>query len=220
MKAALYVLLAAARRVDWARMAEWVVLAGVLAIAALISYTHLRDVWRHAGAPWEDLGPLLPDGLFASAWLQMRRRRRQGVAVGWLAWLAGGVALLATLAGNIAAAVIDGTWTWLDIVVAAFPAAVLALAWELVTGHGRRSPGTPGADLEDPEDDLEASAPDEAVDLQEEDLERLEDRVARLVDVEGYGRLRLARALGVPEWEARDLIAAHRARQDDREATA
>lgn len=128
------------RRVDLGSLLEQVVLIGVLAIAALISYTHLRDVWIAAGSPWPGFGPLLVDGLFAAAWLRMRRRRRNGEPVGWLAWGALGLALVATLAGNVAAAIVTGHTSWLSIVVAAWPALAFALVWELVTGHGRGKP--------------------------------------------------------------------------------
>lgn len=200
------------------QLPELVVLAAVLAIAAIASYIHLRAVWEHAGAPVPALGPLLVDGLFAAAWLRMRRRRRQGVAVGLLAWLALSLALMATVAGNLAAAWIAGHRDPLSLVVAAWPAIAFALVWELVTGHGRRVPGAAGDDLEGQEGGLESADEDDAAAPQGDDLESLEVRVARLVDVEGYGRLRLARALDVPEWEARDLIAAHRARQESRES--
>lgn len=136
------VVLARLRQADWGRLAERLVLAAILAVAALISYTHLRDVWRHTGGPWDRLGPLLPDGLFASSWLQMRRRRRDGQPVGWLAWLALATALVITLGGNISAAVIAGHTDVLSIVVAALPAVVLTLAWELTTGHGARRPAS------------------------------------------------------------------------------
>lgn len=133
--------------VDWSAHAERVVLTAVLGIAALISYTHLREVWVHSGAPWEALGPLLVDGLFAAAWLRMRRRRRDGVPVGWLAWTALGLALAGTLAGNLAAAWVTGHRDPLALVVAAVPAVAFALVWELVTGHGRKPlitrPGPP-----------------------------------------------------------------------------
>lgn len=118
-------------------VAEWLVLAAVLGIAAVASYLHLRDVWRHAGAPIPDFGPLLVDGLFAAAWLRMRRRRRDDISVGGLAWFALGLALVATVAGNIAAAVIAGHTSPLAIAVAAWPALAFALVWELVTGHAR-----------------------------------------------------------------------------------
>jgi len=115
------------------------VLAGVLAIAALISYTHLRAVFVHAGSPWPDLGPLLVDGLFASAWLRMRRRRREGVPVGYLAVFAAVLSVVGTLAGNVTAAYISGHRDWLAYIVAAWPAAAFALDWELVTGHAKQA---------------------------------------------------------------------------------
>lgn len=149
-------LLAALRRADWARLAEWVVLAGVLAIAALISYTHLRSVWMAAHAPWPNVGPLLVDGLFAAAWLRMRRRRGRGERVGWLAWTALLLALVATLAGNVAAAFVDRAgWHWLAIIVAAWPALALALVWELATGHKRRA-ADDGAPVATPDGVLDA----------------------------------------------------------------
>jgi hypothetical protein len=181
------------RRLDVSAAAERVVLATVLAIAALASYTHLRAVWVHTGAPWPDLGPLLADGLFAAAWLRMRRRRRQGERVGWLAWLALGIALAATLGGNIAAAVIAGHTDPLALTVAAWPAVAFALVWELVTGHGR-----PPATVTVPTGDVAGQR-----------VETADERAARLI-AEGFGRKRLSKELGVTEHQARDLIAIHR----------
>jgi hypothetical protein len=126
------------------QLPELAVLAAVLAIAALISYLHLRSVWQHVGSPMPWLGPLLVDGLFAAAWLRMRRRRTAGHRVGLLAWLALGLALLATLAGNLAAAVIAGHLEPLALVVAAWPAVAFALVWELLTGHGARPASASG----------------------------------------------------------------------------
>lgn len=123
-------------RVPWALIPEWLVLAAVLAIAAVASYIHLRAVWIAKGAPIPDFGPLLVDGLFAAAWLRMRRRRQERVAVGWLAWAALALALVATIAGNVVAAWIAGHRDPLALVVAAWPAVAFALVWELVTGHG------------------------------------------------------------------------------------
>ena len=122
---------------DRSQWPELAVLATVLAIAATASYIHLREVWLHAGAPVAAIGPLTVDGLFAAAWLRMRRRRRQGDPVGFLAWLALGLALVATVAGNLSAAWIAGHRDPLSLVVAAWPAVAFAVVWELVTGHGR-----------------------------------------------------------------------------------
>lgn len=224
-------------RVDRSHLAERLVLAGVTAIAALISYTHLRAVWLHTGAPWDRLGPLLPDGLFASAWLQMRRRRHQEESVGWLAWLALGVALLATLGGNVSAAVIDGHRDPLSLVVAALPAAVFTLAWELTTGHGRHPSNKEATGLEGREDEPATSTRDEvdaAPDQQESNLERQEetrestdeepaetweakrDRLLR----EGASRKRLQDELGLDEWPARKLQEEWKRSQESREEAA
>lgn len=201
------------RRLDVAAAAEQAVLNVVLAIAALVSYTHLRDVWMASGSPWPDLGPLLVDGLFAAAWLRMRRRRRQGEPVGWLAWCALGLALAATLAGNLAAPWVHGRLDPLAYVVAAWPAVAFALVWELVTGHGRsRTPeSAPAGVVEQTRQPDATEAPAgtsplaaELVDLAKAP-ETWEQKRDRLLD-EGTGRIVLARELGVGENVARQLI--------------
>lgn len=203
------------RPINWSAVAEWVVLATVLAIAATASYLHLREVWEHAAAPIPMLGPLLVDGLFAAAWLRMRRRRGDGVAVGWLAWAALLLALAATVAGNLSAAWISGHRDPLALVVAAWPAIAFALVWELVTGHGAKrrhssaNTATPPGGVGGP-DDEPAETPGQV-------LERL---VA-----EDATQKEMAAALGVSRWRVRELLAA-RARAvadsatDDREGSA
>lgn len=209
---------------DRSQWAELAVLATVLAIAALASYIHLREVWLHAGAPVASIGPLTVDGLFAAAWLRMRRRRHQGELVGFLAWLALGLALVATVAGNLAAAVIAGHRDLLSLVVAAWPAVAFAVVWELVTGHGRQDASQVGGGLvaaTKPATELESEpdAPTEVAEVNDlagvlpgagERLASIEQRVAHLVHVEGYGRPRIAKALGVRDTEARRLLDAHK----------
>lgn len=220
---------------DWSALAERGVLALVLGIAALISYTHLREVWVTSGAPWQALGPLLVDGLFASAWLRMRRRRRDGIAVGWLAWLALGLALVGTLAGNLAAAWVTGHRDPLALVVAAVPAIAFALVWELVTGHdrGRQPTARTVADLvaereaESPsipptppitEDSGPGESPTRvtlhlapAPSTPGDDVETgTVERVAGIV-AEGGGRRTVMKELGVSEYEARKLLERARA---------
>ena len=212
-------------RTQWPELA---VLATVLAIAALASYIHLREVWLHAGAPVAAVGPLTVDGLFAAAWLRMRRRRRQGEPVGFLAWLALGLALVATVAGNLAAAWIAGHRDPLSLVVAAWPAAAFAVVWELVTGHGQTQPpavatvAKPVAQGGD-----QASAPvfvplaavttatrsAQVTTLATpppaaggEQVETWEERRDRLI-AEKAGRKRLAKELAITEYEARQLLA-------------
>ncbi len=180
------------RQVDWSALAELAVLTAVLAIAALVSYTHLRDVWIAAGSPWPNLGPLLVDGLFAAAWLRMRRRRRQGDPVGVLAWLALGLALVATLAGNVAAAIVTGHGSALSLVVAAWPAVAFALVWELVTGHQRRMPSVAPAPPDAPTRETETTTDDELL--------------SRARDLMPIGRPKLAKELEISDYQARRLL--------------
>lgn len=227
---------------DRGQWAELAVLATVLAIAALASYIHLREVWLHAGAPVPALGPLLVDGLFAAAWLRMRRRRRQGDEVGGLAWLALGLALAMTLAGNVAAAWIAGHRDPLSLTVAGIPAAVFALVWELLTGHKRHPVATTVAPLADvvvdeyPElapgldmigwptaSPLVATPAPAEVEVGGEvapygfggttETEEGWNAYAAHLIGKGFGRKRLARELDLTEHEARELLAKHRDRQ-------
>lgn len=201
-------LLTRLRQLDVAAGAERLVLVAVLGIAALVSYTHLRDVWTASGSPWADVGPLLVDGLFAAAWLRMRRRRREGVPVGGLAWTALGLALAATLAGNLAAPWVHGREDVLAYVVAAWPAVAFALVWELVTGHGR-------APTDDPAEEPDAAADEPAPPPRQPEVEELapapldveswEEKRDRLLD-EGVGRPTLSRELGISDYEARQLV--------------
>lgn len=188
------------RRVDWSAGAELAVLAAVLAIAALVSYTHLRDVWIAAGSPWPELGPLLVDGLFAAAWLRMRRRRRQGEAVGLLAWSALGLALAATVAGNLAAAWVAGHTDALAYVVAAWPAVAFALVWELVTGHGRKPAVLATAPTVRDEDEADEVEPEPDLDP-DPMLTR-----ARALIAKGAGRPTLVKELAVTDYRARQLV--------------
>lgn len=186
---------------DATELAELGVLATVLAIAATASYLHLREVWEAAGAPIPTAGPLLVDGLFAAAWLRMRRRRLAGVAVGWLAWAALLLALAATVAGNLAAAWISGHRDPLSLMVASWPAIAFALVWELATGHGS-APRQAAP--------VSASSPPHAA---QEPVESWEEKRDRLLD-EGAGRPQLVAELGVSQWEARKLLAARSTEQE------
>jgi hypothetical protein len=213
---------------DRGQWPELAVLVTVLAIAALASYIHLREVWIHAGAPVAAIGPLTVDGLFAAAWLRMRRRRSQGDPVGFLAWLALGLALVATMAGNLSAAWIAGHRDPLSLVVAAWPAAAFAVVWELVTGHGRTDSADSATFATAVAGSVAKVAEPVFVPLAAvtaatrsaqvttiatmptadggEGGETWEAKRARLL-AEGAGRKRLAKELGVSEYEARRWVA-------------
>jgi hypothetical protein len=216
---------------DRGQWAELAVLATVLAIAALASYIHLREVWLHAGAPVAAIGPLTVDGLFAAAWLRMRRRRGQGERVGFLAWLALGLALVATVAGNLAAAVIADHRDPLSLVVAAWPAVAFAVVWELVTGHSRQTPasataGAGGAAESNSRQKAGAaghgagdglgSAADESADQTPETWEQKRDRLL----AEGAGRPRLIEELAITDYAAKSLQREWRERQATQEEAA
>lgn len=197
------------RRTDWGRLAEWLVLTGVLAIAALISYTHLREVWRIVGAPWAGIGPLTIDGLFAAAWLRMRRRRRQDQDVGRLVFATLFGALVVTVAGNVAAAFpgwVAEQRNYVAPVVYAWAAIAFAFVFELVTGHDR-APAGPVAPAESP-----ALPPvgDDATPAGEP----VGDRASELVAA-GVGRRTLSRELGITEHEARQLLASRNGNGSD-----
>jgi hypothetical protein len=188
-------LAATLHQADYSALAELAVLAAVLVIAATASYLHLREVWQAAGAPVDIVGPLSVDGLFAAAWLRMRRRRLAGVAVGFLAWVALAIALAATLAGNLSAAWISGHRDPMSLIVAAWPAIAFALVWELVTGHGR-PPRQAVTHLSTPLG--------EVGDTHGETWEAKRDRLL----LARAGRKRLAAELDISEHAARQLLAA------------
>jgi len=106
----------------------------VAAVAAIVSFAHMREVAARAGEGWRAwLLPLSVDGLVVAASMVLLTRRRAGLPDGRLAWwaLLGGVG--ASLAANIVAAEPTGTAR----VVAAWPALAFAVAFELLLQQRR-----------------------------------------------------------------------------------
>jgi len=106
----------------------------VAAVAAIVSFAHMREVAARAGEGWRAwLLPLSVDGLVVAASMVLLTRRRAGLPGGRLAWCAllGGVG--ASLAANVAAA--EPTVT--ARVVAAWPALAFAVAFELLLQQRR-----------------------------------------------------------------------------------
>jgi len=116
--------------VRWASAGAVVAVAFVAAVA---SYTHMLDLARHAGEGW--LALLLPisvDGLVVAGSTTMVVRRRKGHGGGWLAWLAVGLGIGASLAANVVAA--DPSLVDPDVVrrvIAGWPPVALAISGEL-----------------------------------------------------------------------------------------
>ena len=149
------------------------------------------------------------------------------MAGGWLAWVALSTALLATVAGNITAAVVSWTSVAVVLTVAAWPALAFTLVWELVTGHGGGPSKLPPPAHHTPPVQVAAPLPDvetaqvSGVESPGDRVEAPPARAAELIAA-GAGRRRLVRELGVTEWEARQLIRQHGGddREDDREGSA
>jgi len=100
----------------------------VAAVAAVMSYGHLRAVAAEQGESAAVLFPLSVDGLIVAASLVLLVRRRAGQPGGALAWAGLLVGVAATVAGNIASA----DPTALARIVAAWPPVAFALSYELL----------------------------------------------------------------------------------------
>jgi len=184
----------------------------VAAVAAVVSYEHMRTVAERAGEQWRSLLlPLSVDGLVVAASMVLLTRRRAGLPGGRLAWCAllGGVG--ASLAANIAAAEPTATAR----VVAAWPALAFAVAFELLLQQRREPVADP---VDDPVGEDSPTA-EPVVDGPGEVLEPVVEpdplgtAVAQLVGTahaEGrpVGRRTVARELGVTEYRAGQLLAA------------
>jgi hypothetical protein len=124
------------------RGTAYAALAGVSAIAAVVSYLHALDVVRSVGAvpPVSYLIPFLADLVIlgASAALLDAARRGERVAILPALSLATGVGV--TLAMNVAAGWHHGT---AGALVAGWPAVAFILALESIAGMVRRGRGLP-----------------------------------------------------------------------------
>jgi len=200
-------------RVRWTAVGTVLIVA---AVAAVLSYGHLRAVAVRSGEAHGWLFPLSVDGLIVAASLVLLVRRRGGLPGGSLAW--GGLALgvAATVAGNIASA----EPTAAARVIAAWPPVAFALSYELLlalirpTAATRPSPTPAGAARPD-EDTNRASAPPaheppgEARSTGADERDALTERArALLAGSPGrpLGRRALARELGITEHQARTVL--------------
>ncbi|MGH3977310.1 MAG: DUF2637 domain-containing protein, partial [Pseudonocardiaceae bacterium] len=111
----------------------------VAVIAAVVSYSHMQQLADRAGEAWRSwLIPLSIDGLVVAASMVLLTRRRRGMPGGRLAWSALGGGVLASLAANMADARPEIT----AVLVAGWPAAAFAVAFELLLQQ-RRAEHTP-----------------------------------------------------------------------------
>lgn len=194
----------------WARVVTVGAVLVVSAVAAVVSYAHMRHLATEAGEAWRaDILPLSVDGLLVAASLVIFVRRRAGLRAGALPWVGLLLGVGASVAANIAAA----QPTVLGRVVAAWPPVAFALSFEMLVILLRdkagedvsEGPELHGDGLEDVSEgqdmpDWWRDAPYAATP---------EGRAAELV-ANGAGRRRVAKELGVSEHQARQLIEAHR----------
>jgi hypothetical protein len=111
-----------------------VAVAVVAAVAAVVSYSHVRDLAVAAGAGWRaDILPLSLDGLVAAATCTLVLDRRRGRAGHPLAWAGIVVGLVGSVAANVLA-VIPGLVDLRVVagVLAGFPPVALAVSAHLL----------------------------------------------------------------------------------------
>jgi len=187
----------------------------VAAVAAIISFSHMQTLAARAGEGWRAwLLPLSVDGLVISGSMVLLTRRRAGLPGGRLAWCAllGGVA--ASLAANIAAA--DDNVT--ARLVASWPAAAFAVAFELLLQQRRVPVPAPAGDpvggdspAADPVVDQPVEVDEAAVEpaVEVDEVDPVAARIAELVGAEGrpVGRRTVARELGITEYRAGQMLA-------------
>ena len=113
----------ATRKLRWAAVGTVLVLA---AVAAYMSYGHLRAVAQGQGEDAAALFPISVDGLIVAASLVLLARRRSGLPGGALPWAGLLLGVLATIAGNVASA----EPTTVARLVAAWPPVAFALSYE------------------------------------------------------------------------------------------
>ena len=112
-------------RVRWAAVGTVLTLA---AVAAYMSYGHLRAVAESHGEDAAALFPISVDGLIVCASLVLLVQRRGGQPGGALPWAGLALGIAATIAGNIASA----EPTTLARMVAAWPPIAFALSYEFL----------------------------------------------------------------------------------------
>lgn len=113
--------------------------AVVAAVAAVVSFEHMRYVGRVAGEEWRSwLIPLSVDGQLISATLVAWFARKQGRGIPGITLMSLILGLWASVGANIVAALLAGSgalpegWEWLPVAVGVWPPVALALAFESV----------------------------------------------------------------------------------------
>ena len=129
--------------------------AVVAAVAAVVSFEHMRYVGYVAGEDWRSwLIPLSVDGQLISATLVAWFARKQGRGIPGITLLSLVLGLWASVGANVVAALLpaSGTltegWEWLPVAVGVWPPVALALAFESVLRLRDLTGESEGADQE------------------------------------------------------------------------
>ena len=126
-------------RVRWAAVGTVLTLA---AVAAYMSYGHLRAVAEGHGENAAALFPISVDGLIVAASLVLLVQRRSGQPGGALPWAGLMLGVAATIAGNVASA----EPTTLARLVACWPPIAFALSYEFLLSLLRPPTPPPGTE--------------------------------------------------------------------------
>lgn len=118
-------------------------------VAAVVSYSHMRDFAHGAGEDWRAwFIPIAIDGLTVAASMTMFTRWRVGLPAGPLAWGALGCSVAVSIAVNVAdvaaVRIPSGMVTFITLVLAGWAPVALAVGVELIRQQSRAEEmGTP-----------------------------------------------------------------------------
>lgn len=128
----------------WVLVTAWVAVGVVAAVAATVSFEHMRELADRSGEGWRSfLLPLSADGLIVAGSLVMYVRSRSGEKAGFLPWLAllGGLAV--SVAANVGTALLpplgEPVPEAVRMAVAGFSPVALIVAAELLMQLVRQS---------------------------------------------------------------------------------
>lgn len=151
----------------WIRRTGITAVSSVAAVAAIVSYDHMRTLAAEAGEGWKAYAlPVSVDGMIVAASLVMLTRRRAGLSAGWLAWVGLALGLVVSLVANVAAA----EPTLIGRLVAAWPPLALGVSYELLLTLVR------------PADAPSTDEADEAVEIDQPAVEPIVDQPVVKID--------------------------------------
>src|SRR5690606_21782962 len=128
----------------WVLVTAWVAVGVVAAVAATVSFEHMRELAARSGEGWRSwLLPLSADGLIVAGSLVMYVRSRSGEQAGFLPWLALRGGLAVSVAAHVGTALLAPPGELVPVpvrmAVAGFAPVALVVAAELLMQLVRQS---------------------------------------------------------------------------------